>query len=83
MVAVRLANLVTPLRKGRLPGGLPVGAGLGGRADTDGRAGGVVQDRAVARRRAAGRAGEAKGSPVHHATLGPLEEWLEERPGRA
>ena len=25
----------------------------------------------------------AKGSPVHHATLGPLEERLDARPGRA
>ena len=24
---------------------------------------------------------QAKGSPVHHATLGPLEEWLEEQAG--
>ena len=30
---------------------------------------------------AAGRAGAGAGQPVHHATLGPLEEWLEEQAG--
>ena len=24
---------------------------------------------------------QAQGSPVHHATLGPLEDWLEEKAG--
>ena len=84
MVAVRLANLVTPLRKGRLPGGgcrsaLVIG---GTRRIRTGEP--VVFCKIVAvapaQVRQDGRV-QAKGSPVHHATLGPLEEWLEEQAG--
>ena len=84
MVAVRLANLVTPVRKGRLPGGgcrsaLVIG---GTRRIRTGEP--VVFCKIVAvapaQVRQDGRV-QAKGSPVHHATLGPLEEWLEEQAG--
>jgi len=84
MVAVRLANLVTPLRNGRLPGGgcrsaLVIG---GTRRIRTGEP--VVFCKIVAvasaQVRQDGRV-QAKGSPVHHATLGPLEEWLEEQAG--
>jgi hypothetical protein len=84
MVAVRLADLVTPLRNGRLPGGdcrsaLVIG---GTRRIRTGEP--VVFCKIVAvapaQVRGDGRI-QAKGSPVHHATLGPLEEWLEEQAG--
>jgi len=84
MVAVRLADLVTPLRNGRLPGGgcrsaLVIG---GTRRIRTGEP--VVFCKIVAvasaQVRQDGRV-QAKGSPVHHATLGPLEEWLEEQAG--
>ena len=84
MVAVRLADLVTPLRNGRLPGGdcrsaLVIG---GTRRIRTGEP--VVFCKIVAvapaQVRRDGRV-QAKGSPVHHATLGPLEEWLEEQAG--
>ena len=84
MVAVRLANLVTPLRNGRLPGGgcrsaLVIG---GTRRIRTGEP--VVFCKIVAvapaQVRQDGRV-QAKGSPVHHARLGPLEEWLEEQAG--
>ena len=84
MVAVRLADLVTPLQNGRLPGGdcrsaLVIG---GTRRIRTGEP--VVFCKLVAvapaQVRGDGRI-QAKGSPVHHATLGPLEEWLEEQAG--
>ena len=84
MVAVRLADLVTPLRNGRLPGGgcrsaLVIG---GTRRIRTGEP--VVFCKIVAvapaQVRQDGRV-QAKGSPVHHARLGPLEEWLEEQAG--
>ena len=83
MVAVRLADLVTPLRKAGCRAGT---AGRrwssGGRGGSDGRAGVFCKIVAVApaQVRRDGRV-QAKGSPVHHATLGPLEEWLEEKAG--
>src|SRR6266702_2169733 len=84
MVAVRLADLVTPLRNGGLPGGdcrpaLVIGGTGRIRAGEP-----VVFCKIVAvapaQVRRDGRV-QAKGSPVHHATLGPLEEWLEEQAG--
>ena len=84
MVAVRLPDVASPLRNGR-----PLEAGdrsalvIGGTerirtGDT------VVFLKAVAvasaRVRRDGRV-QAQGSPVHHATLGPLEEWLGEKAG--
>jgi len=84
MVAVRLADVVPPLRNGR-----PLAAGdrsalvIGGTEKI--RTGdAVVFLKAVAvapaRVRRDGRV-HAQGSPVHHATLGPLEDWLEEQAG--
>ena len=81
---MRLADLVTPLRNGGLPGGdfrpaLVIG---GTRRIRTGEP--VVFCKIVAvapaQVRRDGRV-QAKGSPVHHATLGPLEEWLEEQAG--
>jgi hypothetical protein len=84
MVAFRLADLVSPLRNGR-----PVGDGdrsalvIGGTARI--RTGEVtvfckvvVVAPAMARRD--GRV-QAQGSPAAHATLGPLEDWLEGKAG--
>ena len=84
MVAVRLADVVPPLRNGR-----PLAAGdrsalvIGGTEKI--RTGdAVVFLKAVAvapaRVRRDGRV-QAQGSPVHHATLGPLEDWLEDKAG--
>ena len=84
MVAVRLSDLVTPLRNGRLPGGScrPALVTGGTRRIRAGEP--VVFCKIVAvapaRVRRDGRV-QAQGSPVHHATLGPLEEWLEDRAG--
>ena len=84
MVAVRLADLVTPLGNGRLPGGdcrpaLVIGGTQRIRTGEP-----VVFCKIVAvapaQVRRDGRV-QAKGSPVHHARLGPLEEWLEEKSG--
>ena len=84
MVAVRLADVVSPLRNGRLPGGdcrsaLVIGGTRRIRAGEP-----VVFCKIVAvapaQVRRDGRV-QAKGSPVHHATLGPLEEWLEKQAG--
>ena len=84
MVAVRPADLVTPLRNGGVPGGdcrpaLVIG---GTRRIRTGEP--VVFCKIVAvapaQVRRDGRV-QAKGSPVHYATLGPLEEWLEEQAG--
>ncbi len=84
MVAVRLADLVTPLRNGRLPGGgcrpaLVIG---GTRWLRTGEPAVFCKVTVVApaQVRRDGRV-QAQGSPVHHATLGPLEEWLEEKAG--
>ena len=84
MVAVRSADLVTPLGNGRLPGGdcrsaLVIG---GTRRIRPGEPLVLCKIVAVApaQVRRDGRV-QAKGSPVHHATLGPLEEWLEEKAG--
>ena len=84
MVAVRAADLVTPLGSGALPGGGDRSAlVVGGTARI--RTGEAVVFLKVvavapARVRRDGRV-QAQGSPVHHATLGPLEAWLEERAG--
>ena len=82
MVAVRLADLVSPA-------GRPLGEGdrsalaVGGTARI--RTGEVavfckIVAVAPAQVRRDGRV-QAKGSPCDHATLGPLEEWLEEQAG--
>ncbi|MGH3124874.1 MAG: transposase, partial [Streptosporangiaceae bacterium] len=84
MVAVRLADVVPPLRNGR-----PLAAGdrsalvIGGTEKI--RTGDAVvflkaAAVAPARVRRDGRV-QAQGSPVHHATLGPLEDWLEDKAG--
>jgi hypothetical protein len=84
MVAVRLADLVTPLGNGALPdGGGRSALVIGGTARI--RTGEQVAFLkvavvAAARVRRDGRV-QAQGSPVHHATLGPLEEWLEGQAG--
>ena len=82
MVAVRLADLVSPA-------GRPLGEGdrsalaVGGTARI--RTGEPVVfckivAVAPAQVRRDGRV-QAQGSPLHHATLGPLEDWLEEKAG--
>jgi hypothetical protein len=84
MVAVRLPDLVSPLRNGGLPGGGCRSAlVIGGTGQI--RAGDAVVfckpvavAQAVVRRD--GRV-QAQGSPAGHATLGPLEDWLEEKAG--
>ena len=84
MVAVRLEDVASPLRNG-----VPLAAGdrsalvIGGTEKI--RTGDQVVFLKVvvvapARVRRDGRV-QAQGSPVHHATLGPLEEWLEEQAG--
>ena len=84
MVAVRPEDLVSPLRNGR-----PLEAGdrsalvIAGTGKI--RTGGTVVFLKVvavapAQVRRDGRV-QAQGSPVHHATLGPLEDWLEEQAG--
>ena len=84
MVAVRLADLVTPLRNGRLPGGGCRSALVTGGTRRIRTGEPVVFCKIVAvapaQVRQDGRV-QAKGSPVHHATLGPLEDWLEEKSG--
>ena len=84
MVAVRLTDLVTPLANGRLPGGdcrsaLVIG---GTRQIRTGEPLVFCKIVAVApaRARRDGRV-QAQGSPVHHAALGPLEDWLEDKAG--
>jgi hypothetical protein len=84
MVAVRLSDLVTPLRNGGLPGeGCRSALVIGGTGKI--RTGdAVVFLRPVAVAPAVVRRDgrvQAQGSPVHHATLGPLEDWLEEQAG--
>ena len=84
MVAVRPEDLVTPLRNGRLleegdRSALVIG---GTRRIRTGERLVFLKVVAVApaRVRRGGRV-QAQGSPVHHAMLGPLEDWLEERAG--
>jgi len=84
MVAMRLADLVSPLRNGRpLETGDRSALVIGGTEKI--RTGDVtvfLQVVAVARARVRrdGRV-QAQGSPAGHATLGPLEDWLEEKAG--
>src|SRR6202522_4669192 len=84
MVAVPLELLVSPLKSGRdLGDGDRSALVIGGTEKI--RAGGAVvfvKVVAVAEARVK-RDGQvrAKGSPVHHATLGPLEERLESQAG--
>ena len=84
MVAVRVPDLVSPLRNGG-----PVGEGdrsalvIGGTGRI--RTGDVtvfckIVAVAPAQVRRDGRV-QAQGSPAGHATLGPLEDWLEEKAG--
>ena len=84
MVAVRLAALASPLRNGGpLAGGDRSALVIGGTEKI--RTGEVtvfckVMVVASAQVRRDGRV-QAQGSPVAHATLGPLEEWLEHQAG--
>ncbi len=84
MVAVRLGDVVSPLRNGRpLAEGDRSALVIGGTERV--RTGDVtvfckVVAVASARVRRDGRV-QAQGSPVHHSTLGPLEDWLEEKAG--
>jgi Transposase DDE domain/Insertion element 4 transposase N-terminal len=84
MVAVRLGDLVSPLRNGRpLEEGDRSALVIGGTGKI--RAGEAVVFLkvvavAAAQVRRDGRV-QAQGSPCGHATLGPLEEWLEEKAG--
>jgi hypothetical protein len=84
IVAFRLEDVVSPLRNGR-----PVGEDARSALVTGGtariRTGEVtvfckVVAVAPARVRRDGRV-QAQGSPAGHATLGPLEEWLEDKAG--
>jgi hypothetical protein len=84
MVAVRLGDLVSPLRKGRqLETGDRSALAIGGTERI------LAGDQVVflkvvavapARVRRDGRI-QAQGSPAGHATLGPLEDWLDEKAG--
>ena len=85
MVAVRLEDVASPLRDGR-----PLGPGRASALVVGGteriRAGEVtvfckVVAVASAVVRRDGRV-QAAGSPAGHATLGPLEQWLDEQAGR-
>jgi hypothetical protein len=84
MVAVRPGDLASPLRSGRIPGGGDRSAlVIGGTAQV--RTGEPlvfckVVVVAPAQVRRDGQV-QAQGSPLDHATLGPLEEWLEEKAG--
>jgi hypothetical protein len=84
VVAIRLPDLVSPLRGGRRPGdGGRSALVVGGTARI--RTGEVtvfckVVAVAPARVRRDGRV-QAQGSPAGHATLGPLEDWLEDKAG--
>ncbi len=84
MVAVRPEDLVSPLRNGRpLEAGdrsALVIAGTGKIRTGDTVVFVKVVAVAPAQVRRDGRV-QAHGSPVHHATLGPLEDWLEEQAG--
>ena len=82
MVAVRLADLVSPAGRALGEGdrsALVVGGTARIRKDDL-----VVFCKIVAVAPARLRRGglvQAEGSPLHHATLGPLEDWLEEKAG--
>ena len=84
MVAVRLEDVASPLRNGRvLEEGDRSALVIGGTERI--RTGGAVMFLKVvavapAQVRRDGRV-QAQGSPVHHATLGPLEDWLGEQAG--
>ena len=84
MVAFRLEDVVSPLRNGgRLGDGDRSALVIGGTARI--RTGDVTVFCKVvavtpARVRRDGRV-QAQGSPAGHATLGPLEDWLEEKAG--
>jgi hypothetical protein len=82
MIAVRLEDLVSPLRGGRVPdsgSALVVG---GTERIRSGEVAVFCKVAAVAPAvvRRDGRV-QAAGSPAGHATLGPLEEWLESQAG--
>ena len=86
MIAVPLELAASPLRNGRNPGGADRSALVVGGTGKIRTGGAVVFCKVVAVTEAqVKRDGQvrAKGSPVHHATLGPLEERLGRRPGRA
>jgi hypothetical protein len=84
MVAVRVEDVASPLRNGRvLEEGDRSALVIGGTERI--RTGGAVVFLKVvavapAQVRRDGRV-QAQGSPVHHATLGPLEDWLQEQAG--
>ena len=84
MVAARPGDLVSPLRNGRpLAGGDRPALVIGGTEQI--RTGELVVFLKVvavapAQVRRDGRV-QAQGSPARHATLGPLEDWLEEQAG--
>jgi Insertion element 4 transposase N-terminal len=77
MIAVPLGLLASPLKNGRLLGGGDRSALVIGGTGKIGTGGAVVFCKVVAVAEAQVRRDgqvRAKGSPVHHATLGPLEE---------
>ena len=79
MVALRLADVVSPLRNGGPAGDRPALVTGGTARIRTGEP--VVFCKIVAVAPARVRRGgvvQAQGSPLHHATLGPLEDWLEE-----
>jgi len=84
MVAVRLADVASPLRNGGLPGEGDRSALVTGGTEKIRAGEQVVFCKVVAvapaRVRRDGRV-QAQGSPAAHATLGPLEEWLEQQAG--
>lgn len=84
MVAVRLRDLVSPARNGRLLGGGDRSAVAVAGTERIRSGDEVVFLKmvtvAAARVRRDGRV-QAQGSPCGHATLGPLEEWLEGQAG--
>jgi hypothetical protein len=82
-VAVRLADLVSPLKNGALTGGDRSALAVAG-TETIRRGDPVVFLKVVAVAPAAvTRKGQvrAEGSPCAHATLGPLEDWLDAQAG--
>jgi hypothetical protein len=84
MIAVPLELAASPLRNGRNLGGADRSALVVGGADKIRTGGAVVFCKVVAVAEAQVRRDgqvRAKGSPVHHATLGPLEERLGSRAG--
>ena len=84
VVAVPLELLASPLKNGRLLGDGDRSALVIGGTEKIRTGGAVVFCKVVAVAEAqVKRDGQvrAKGSPVHHATLGPLEERLEEKAG--